>query len=214
MDKEEDAKDTLLDLRLKKRTFRGVSVKARLKTESVVRSFYPVQTAAPSATASGMYGGMPMVPMAYGAMPGQMGSMGVPQMGGAGTIPFTFMGANLPANMMMAAPGAIVDPATGAVVMNPAVVVGGGEGAAKQGQVPQAQAAGKAGTEGTGDQGSSVVTGKGGHQSGTNSPPGPGKKSGKEARQQVRITPPPPHTHTHTNQVCFCQMNIVVEHDS
>lgn len=45
MESEEDAKDTLLDLRLKKRTFRGVAVKARLKTETVVRSFFPVQTA-------------------------------------------------------------------------------------------------------------------------------------------------------------------------
>ena len=44
MDTEEDAKDTLLDLRLKKRTFRGAAVKARLKTETVVRSFFPVQT--------------------------------------------------------------------------------------------------------------------------------------------------------------------------
>jgi hypothetical protein len=47
MDSEDDAKDTLLDLRLKKRMFRGQSVKGRLKSETVVRSFYPVQ-AAPS----------------------------------------------------------------------------------------------------------------------------------------------------------------------
>ncbi len=39
MDSEEEAKDTLFDLRLKKRTFRGQPVKARLKTETVVRSF-------------------------------------------------------------------------------------------------------------------------------------------------------------------------------
>jgi len=43
MDSEEDAKDTLLDLRLKKRTFRGQSVKARLKSETMVRSFYAVK---------------------------------------------------------------------------------------------------------------------------------------------------------------------------
>lgn len=42
MESEEDAKDTALDLRLKKRTFRGQPVKARIKTEPVVRSFYPV----------------------------------------------------------------------------------------------------------------------------------------------------------------------------
>jgi hypothetical protein len=44
MDSEEAAKDTVIDLRLKKRTFRGQSVKARLKTETVVKSYYPVQT--------------------------------------------------------------------------------------------------------------------------------------------------------------------------
>lgn len=44
METEEDAKDTALDLRLKKRTFRGQPVKARIKTEPVVRSFYPVTT--------------------------------------------------------------------------------------------------------------------------------------------------------------------------
>ena len=43
METEDDAKDTMLDLRMKKRTFRGVAVKARLKTESVVRSFFPLQ---------------------------------------------------------------------------------------------------------------------------------------------------------------------------
>lgn len=43
MDSEEDAKDTLLDLRLKKRTFNGQALKARLKTETVIRSFYPLQ---------------------------------------------------------------------------------------------------------------------------------------------------------------------------
>ena len=46
---EEFAKDTLLDLRTKKRTFRGQSVKARLKTETVVKSYFPVQTAPPIA---------------------------------------------------------------------------------------------------------------------------------------------------------------------
>lgn len=42
METEEDAKDTALDLRLKRRTFRGQPVKARIKTENVVRSYYPV----------------------------------------------------------------------------------------------------------------------------------------------------------------------------
>ena len=40
MESEEDAKDTLLDLKLKKRTFRGQSVKCRLKSEQSVRAFY------------------------------------------------------------------------------------------------------------------------------------------------------------------------------
>ena len=46
---EDYAKDTVLDLRMKKRTFRGQSVKARLKTETVVKSYFPVQTAPPIA---------------------------------------------------------------------------------------------------------------------------------------------------------------------
>lgn len=55
MDSEEEAKDTLLDLRLKKRTFRGHAVKARLKTETVIRSFYPLQ-------------GAPSIPVGYPPM--------------------------------------------------------------------------------------------------------------------------------------------------
>jgi hypothetical protein len=61
MDSEEEAKDTLFDLRLKKRTFRGQPVKARLKTETVIRSFYPLQS-------------VPAVPVGYPPMafPGQV----------------------------------------------------------------------------------------------------------------------------------------------
>lgn len=40
MESETDAKDTLLDLKLKRRMFNGENVKARLKTEVAVRSFY------------------------------------------------------------------------------------------------------------------------------------------------------------------------------
>ena len=68
MDSEDDAKDTLLDLRLKKRQFRGQSVKGRLKSETVVRSFYPVQ-AAPS-MAPAIYPGMQM--QYAGFVPGPM----------------------------------------------------------------------------------------------------------------------------------------------
>jgi hypothetical protein len=57
MDSEEDAKDTLIDLKLKKRTFRGQPVKGRLKSEAVVRSFYPVP-GAPAGLAAGPAGSM------------------------------------------------------------------------------------------------------------------------------------------------------------
>lgn len=68
MDSEEDAKDTLLDLRLKKRTFRGQSVKARMKNETVIRSYYPLP-------------GAPVIPTGYpaypvGAMPLDLRSFG------------------------------------------------------------------------------------------------------------------------------------------
>ena len=69
MDSEEDAKDTLIDLKLKKRMFRGQAVKGRLKSETVVRSFYPVQ-AAPAMPPAGIYPGMPMqFPSAAGFVP-------------------------------------------------------------------------------------------------------------------------------------------------
>lgn len=45
MESEADAKDTVLDLKMKKRVFNGVSVKARLKSEAVAnRSHYPNST--------------------------------------------------------------------------------------------------------------------------------------------------------------------------
>lgn len=56
IDTEEDAKDTLLDLRLKKRTFRGQPVKARIKNETVIRSYYPLP-------------GAPVIPAGYPAFP-------------------------------------------------------------------------------------------------------------------------------------------------
>lgn len=68
MESEEDAKDTLMDLKLKKRTFNGVSVKARLKTETVIRSYFP-STQIPAAA----MGGYPMMPFTpYGAAAGAM----------------------------------------------------------------------------------------------------------------------------------------------
>ena len=91
MDSEDDAKDTLLYLRMKKRLFRGQSVKGRLKSETVVRSFFPVQ-AAPSMPPA-IYPGMQMqyaggfvpgpmpIDMRYGYGMGPMGGM-MPNMGG------------------------------------------------------------------------------------------------------------------------------------
>lgn len=68
MDTEEDAKDTLLDLRLKKRTFRGQAVKARLKTETVIRSYYPLPGAPVMAAGYPGYpvGAVPMDMRAFG----------------------------------------------------------------------------------------------------------------------------------------------------
>lgn len=47
VESEEVAKDTILDLKLKKRTFRGGPVKARLKTEAAVKSFFPTTKVIP-----------------------------------------------------------------------------------------------------------------------------------------------------------------------
>lgn len=66
MDNEEAAKDTVLDLRMKKRTFRGKPVKAGLKTETVVKSFYPVQ----NTPAQVPLFPIPGLPMYGGMMPG------------------------------------------------------------------------------------------------------------------------------------------------
>mmetsp|Transcript_21697 Transcript_21697/g.29870 ORF Transcript_21697/g.29870 Transcript_21697/m.29870 type:complete len:941 (-) Transcript_21697:1222-4044(-) len=74
MESEEFAKDTLLDLRIKKRTFRGQPIKARLKTETVVKSYFPVQTAPPiTPVFPMMYPGMGMMP---GAMPMDLRAFG------------------------------------------------------------------------------------------------------------------------------------------
>lgn len=49
MESEEDAKDTIMDLKLKKRCFDNVPVKARLKTDAGLRSYYPTATVLPLA---------------------------------------------------------------------------------------------------------------------------------------------------------------------
>jgi la-related protein 4 len=106
MESEEDAKDTILDLKLKKRVFRGASVKCRLKSEqSIPRSFYPAPSGgspgkgpvAPGMNMGGMNmggqqrfpynnGGMPAPPMMQGGMMGNgfpMNPMGGNYQGGA-----------------------------------------------------------------------------------------------------------------------------------
>lgn len=95
MDSEDDALNTILALRGK--TFEGKAIKARLKSENLLRSFFPVPTAAevqPTAAAAasgpyglgGMGGGGPGGAgggMAGGGMPyGMMNGMGGPMMTG------------------------------------------------------------------------------------------------------------------------------------
>lgn len=91
---EDDAKDTLLDLRLKKRTFRDQSVKGRVKSETIARSFYPLQPPPPIVFPNMQFpimGGPNMIPgpfspfmMVPGMVPGMMPGM-VP----GGMIPIT-----------------------------------------------------------------------------------------------------------------------------
>lgn len=91
MDSEDDALTTILALRGK--TFEGKAIKARLKSENLLRSFFPVPTAAevqPTAAAAasapyGLGGGLPGG--AGGGMPGgmpygMMNGMGAPMMNG------------------------------------------------------------------------------------------------------------------------------------
>lgn len=81
METEEDAKDTIIELRTKKRTFRGQSIKARLKTETVVKSFYPLQ-ATPAVAPVIFPASLPYQPYMAGGMSadGFMPYMGMPGM--------------------------------------------------------------------------------------------------------------------------------------
>lgn len=84
MDSEDDALSTILSLRSK--TFEGKPVKARLKSENILRSFFPVPTAAEvqptaAAAASAPYTlGGPGAGIAQ--MPYGMPTMGTPMMNG------------------------------------------------------------------------------------------------------------------------------------
>lgn len=73
MESEEDAKDTIMDLKLKKRSFNGTPVKARLKTDPGLRSYY---------TAPG-----PVLPIAYPGMTFQPYGMVMDTQGAA---PFSY----------------------------------------------------------------------------------------------------------------------------
>lgn len=111
---EDDAKDTLIDLRLKKRTFRDQPVKGRMKTETIVRSFYPVQQQQPQQQSSVVYPNMGfpivgtniMAAAMYGftpVMPGQI----LPVMG----IPVHSMNGNTPIDPnILASSLAYIDP--------------------------------------------------------------------------------------------------------
>lgn len=69
MESEEHAKDTMLDLKLKKRTFNGQYVKCRLKSEpsSIIRSFYPSGAAVNASSSPG--GNMPPYPVPFSPFP-------------------------------------------------------------------------------------------------------------------------------------------------
>lgn len=92
MDSEDDAMNTILALRGK--TFEGKAIKARLKSENLLRSFFPVPTAAevqPTAAvaASAPYGmgGMPGGPGGAGGAGGMPGGMPYGMMNGMGGAP-------------------------------------------------------------------------------------------------------------------------------
>lgn len=88
MDSEDDAFSTILALRSK--NFEGKSIKARLKSENILRSFFPVPTAAEvqptaAAAAAAPYGMGGPPGSAGGVMPGMpygMPGMGAPMMNG------------------------------------------------------------------------------------------------------------------------------------
>lgn len=112
MESEEDARDTAMDLKLKKRVFRGEAVKARVKSETLVRSFYPIQHQPPVVSGPPMFSNMPFPPQ-YMPMPGF--GYGVPGMGMPG------MGMGMPYGMPMMPP-----PPAQLPVVNEKQFVGGG----------------------------------------------------------------------------------------
>ena len=102
MESEDDAKDTLIDLRLKKRLFRGNQVKGRVKSETIVRSFYPMTPAAPT-----LYPGMPSFPLGAPILgPGPGVPLMPAPMFGYGMVP-NASGQMVPAMIPMQAPNLV-----------------------------------------------------------------------------------------------------------
>jgi hypothetical protein len=71
LESEEDAKDLALDLQMKKRTFRGKAVKARVKSENLLKSYYtvspvPIFPNAQMPFPPYMNQGIPPMPMNFG----------------------------------------------------------------------------------------------------------------------------------------------------
>jgi hypothetical protein len=182
MESEEDAKDTLLDLRLKKRTFRGAAVKGRLKTETVVRSFFPVQNAI-----------APVVPF-----PGLMPAVGLPVMD---MRAFGYMGVPMP---VMAPVEPVVDnsAATAADSHAPAAAAAQGENRSSPSKSAQAVTPNSGGKEGRGKGANSSAAGAGTNTKGGNSAQGrrqdgakdsgaAGKSGGKGAAKDKKEEPAP-----------------------
>jgi hypothetical protein len=102
MSSESAAKDALLGLKLKRRQLRGESVKARLKTDSVVRSYFSQpavggqqgQQMGGSPTAGGM-NGLGQGGGGMNFMPYSMGPYGMPPQGMMGIPPGGFPGVNV-----------------------------------------------------------------------------------------------------------------------
>lgn len=95
MDSEDDAKTTLIDMRVKKRNFRGKAVKAGLKTEMAVKSFYIEQNNPPPPVPFPM-----QMNMGFNAMNGMLGmpppnmNMGMYGYLGGAMVPGGNMGGN------------------------------------------------------------------------------------------------------------------------
>jgi len=137
LETEEDAKEVLLQLMMKKRTFRGEKVKGRLKSETVVRSFYSAPPQMPSTVPPSF---VPNMQYSGGYMPmGQMGPMNqMAQMGGAMPVPMNPAYGFMPPATVGGVGGSsgMVDLRDPTLGMQQQMVVGMGGGALPLGQHP------------------------------------------------------------------------------